>query len=214
MWDKRTGKPVHNAIVWQCRRTAPRCDTLKKRRATAAFFRKRTGLPIDAYFSATKIEWLLKNVPGARARARRGDIIFGTTDTWILWKLTGGATHATDYTNASRTMCFNIGRLEWDAAILRKFGIPKKILPEVKRSSGIFGHTIKIGRLPAGIPIAGVAGDQQAALFGQACFEPGTMKNTYGTGCFVLLNAGKKKPVSKYGRSATDLFTAFSYGRP
>ena len=203
MWDARTGRPVHNAIVWQCRRTAGRCDELKKTKGASGFFRQRTGLPIDAYFSATKIEWMLKNVPGIRARAKRGEICFGTTDSWILWKLTGGQVHATDYTNASRTMCFNIARLEWDDAILKKFRIPKDILPAVKRSSGIFGHTVKIGRLPAGVPISGVAGDQQAALFGQACFEPGTMKNTYGTGCFVLLNMGKKKLVSKYGLITT-----------
>ncbi len=203
MWDKRTGRPVHNAIVWQCRRTAPRCDELKKNKRAAAFFTQRTGLPIDAYFSATKIEWLLKNVPGLMARARRGEVLFGTTDSWILWKLTGGRAHATDYTNASRTMCFNIEKLEWDREILKKFGIPPRILPEVKKSSGLFGLTVKIGRLPAGIPISGIAGDQQAALFGQACFEPGTMKNTYGTGCFVLMNAGKKRPVSKRGLIVT-----------
>ncbi|MDD5429017.1 MAG: glycerol kinase GlpK [Candidatus Omnitrophica bacterium] len=203
MWDARTGKPVHNAIVWQCRRTSGRCDEIKKTKGANEFFKERTGLPIDAYFSATKIEWILKNVPGAMARAKRGEICFGTTDSWVLWKLTGGKVHATDYTNASRTMCFNIGRLEWDRAILRKFSIPEKILPEVKRSSGLFGYTAKIGRLPAGIPITGVAGDQQAALFGQTCFDPGTMKNTYGTGCFVLMNAGRKRPVSKYGLITT-----------
>jgi glycerol kinase len=203
IWDRRTGKPVHNAIVWQCRRTAPRCDSLKKNRATAAFFKKRTGLPIDAYFSATKIEWLLKNVPGLRGRAGRGEVLFGTADSWILWKLTGGRSHATDYTNASRTMCFNIEKLAWDNDILRKFGIPKKIMPEVRRSSGIFGRTARLGRLPAGIPISGIAGDQQAALFGQACFEPGTIKNTYGTGLFILLNAGSKRPVSKHGLITT-----------
>lgn len=203
MWDRRTGRPVHNAIVWQCRRTAPRCDALKKNAATARFFRERTGLPIDAYFSATKIEWILKNVPGVAARARRGEILFGTTDTWILWKLTAGASHATDYTNASRTMCYNIGRLEWDKDILKIFDIPERILPEAGKSSSPFGRTAAIGRLPSGIPITGVAGDQQAALFGQACFEPGTMKNTYGTGCFVLLNAGKKRPVSRHGLIVT-----------
>jgi len=202
MWDSRTGSPLHRAIVWQCRRTAGRCDELKKR-GQAAFFKRRTGLPIDAYFSATKIEWLLNNVPGIRAKAKKGQVSFGTTDSWILWKLTGGRVHATDYTNASRTMCFNIERLEWDDDILKKFKIPRSILPEVKRSSGTFGRTVRIGRLPAGIPIAGIAGDQQAALFGQACFEPGTMKNTYGTGCFVLMNAGRKRPVSKHGLITT-----------
>ncbi|MGD2278510.1 MAG: glycerol kinase GlpK [Candidatus Omnitrophota bacterium] len=202
IWDKRTGKPVHNAIVWQCRRTAPRCDALKKK-GESSFFKKRTGLPIDAYFSATKIEWILKNAPGALRKAKEGRLCFGTTDTWVLWKLTGGASHATDYTNASRTMLFNIVKLKWDDAILKKFGIPKSILPEVKPSSGVFGKTVKTGKLPAGIPISGIAGDQQAALFGQTCFSPGEMKNTYGTGCFVLLNAGKKRPVSKHGLIVT-----------
>jgi len=202
IWDKVTGKPVYNAIVWQCRRTAPRCDELRKR-GESEFFRKNTGLPIDAYFSATKIEWILNNVPGALLKASRGRLLFGTTDTWVLWKLTKGAAHATDYTNASRTMLFNIERLEWDGAILKKFGIPRKILPAVKVSSGIFGITTKQGRLPAGIPIAGIAGDQQAALFGQACLEPGTMKNTYGTGCFLLFNTGKKRVVSKHGLITT-----------
>ena len=203
LWDKDTGRPVHNAIVWQCRRTAPRCDELKKRKDRADFFKKRTGLPIDAYFSATKIEWILKNVPGAMAKARAGRILFGTTDTWILWKLTGGRVHATDYTNASRTMLFNIESLKWDSDILKYFKIPKAILPVVKRSSGIFGRTIKTGGLPAGIPISGIAGDQQAALFGQTCFDPGEIKNTYGTGSFILLNAGKRRPVSKHGLITT-----------
>jgi len=203
MWDAGTGRPVHNAIVWQCRRTAGRCDKLKKEKGAANFFRKRTGLPIDAYFSATKIEWILKNVPGACAAASDGRLLFGTTDAWVLWKLTGGRVHATDYTNASRTMCFNINTLRWDETILKKFGIPPQILPEVKKSSGEFGRTVNLGRLPAGIPISGVAGDQQAALFGQVCFNPGTMKNTYGTGAFVLLNAGKKRPVSKHGLIVT-----------
>lgn len=202
IWDRETGKPVYNAIVWQCRRTADRCDKLKKK-GEAEFFRKKTGLPIDAYFSATKIEWILKNVKGALSKAQKGQLCFGTTDTWILWKLTGGNTHATDYTNASRTMLFNIDKLKWDADILRKFYIPASILPEVKKSSGIFGRTIAIGKLPAGIPITGIAGDQQAALFGQMCFEPGSMKNTYGTGCFALFNTGKKRLVSKYGLITT-----------
>jgi len=202
LWDKDTGKPVYNAIVWQCRRTTARCDELK-RKGEASFFKRETGLPIDAYFSATKIEWILKNVPGVLKKARAGKILFGTTDTWILWKLSGGRIHATDYTNASRTMLFNIEKLKWDDRILRKFGIPKDILPEVKRSSGIFGSTSNIGVLAAGIPIAGIAGDQQAALFGQACFKPGEMKNTYGTGSFILLNTGKKRPVSKYGLITT-----------
>lgn len=201
IWDRNTGRSVYNAIVWQCRRTAARCDQLKKKEA--ALFRKKTGLPIDAYFSATKIEWILKNVPGALVKAKRGELCFGTTDAWVLWKLTGGRVHATDYTNASRTMLFNIEKLKWDGEILKKFGIPKNMLPEVKKSSGIFGETARIGNLPAGIPVTGVAGDQQAALFGQACFEPGTMKNTYGTGCFILLNAGKKRPSSQHGLIVT-----------
>jgi len=203
LWDAKTGRPVHNAIVWQCRRTASRCDELKKRKKVSEFIKKRTGLPIDAYFSATKIEWILKNVPGAMALAKAGKILFGTTDSWILWKLTGGRTHATDYTNASRTMLFNIDSLKWDDEILKYFKIPKNILPGVKRSSGIFGRTIKTGILPAGIPISGIAGDQQAALFGQTCFDPGQIKSTYGTGSFILLNAGKHRPISKHGLVTT-----------
>jgi len=203
LWDKDTGRPVYNAIVWQCRRTASRCGRLKAIKGEREFFRKRTGLPIDAYFSATKIEWILKNVEGAFKKAKSGKLLFGTTDTWILWKLTGGKIHATDYTNASRTMLFNIEKLKWDKDILLKFKIPEQILPDVKKSSGVFGSTIKIGKLPAGIPISGIAGDQQAALFGQACFELGTMKNTYGTGCFILLNTGKKKTISRHGLITT-----------
>ncbi|MBN1793991.1 MAG: glycerol kinase GlpK [Candidatus Omnitrophica bacterium] len=203
IWDKETGRPVYNAIVWQCRRTAPRCERLKKTKDMTRFFRKRTGLPVDAYFSATKIEWILNNISGAMRKAREGRLLFGTTDTWILWKLTNGTVHATDYTNASRTMLFNIETLKWDGAILKKFGIPRKILPRVMRSSGIFGVTAKRGRLPAGIPIAGIAGDQQAALFGQACFEPGTMKNTYGTGCFLLFHTGAKRVTSRHGLITT-----------
>lgn len=203
IWDRETGRPVYNAIVWQCRRTAGRCEELKKKKGEAEFFRKRTGLPIDAYFSATKIEWILENVPGALKRAQQGRLLFGTTDSWILWKLTGGSVHATDYTNASRTMLFNIKKLEWDNAVLKKFRIPKQILPRVKQSSSFFGKTITIKKLPAGIPISGIAGDQQAALFGQACFNPGSMKNTYGTGCFILLNTGKKCVFSKYGLITT-----------
>jgi len=201
-WDRDTGKPVYNAIVWQCRRTAPRCDELKKK-GESYFFKSRTGLPIDAYFSATKIEWILENVPGALSKAKNGKIIFGTTDSWILWKLTGGQVHATDYTNASRTMLFNIEEKAWDEVILKKFGIPEKILPQVRESSGVFGKTVKIGALPAGIPISGIAGDQQAALFGQACFKAGEVKNTYGTGSFILLNTGNKRPVSKHGLITT-----------
>ena len=203
IWDKDTGTPVYRAIVWQCRRTAARCYSLRRKPGMADFFRDRTGLPIDAYFSATKIEWILKEVPGAMKKASSGKLLFGTTDSWVLWKLTGGKIHATDYTNASRTMLFNIGRLQWDRDILKMFKIPAAILPDVKRSSGIFGLTVKIGRLRAGIPIAGVAGDQQAALFGQACFSAGTIKNTYGTGAFMLLNTGKKRIVSKHGLITT-----------
>ncbi|MBU0672402.1 MAG: glycerol kinase GlpK [Candidatus Margulisbacteria bacterium] len=196
VWDKKTGKPIYNAIVWQCRRTAARCEELK-RKGLANFIRQRTGLPIDAYFSGTKIEWLLKKVK------RKDDLCFGTTDSWILWKLTGGKSHATDFTNASRTMLFNIGKKKWDKDMLKIFKIPEAILPKVLPSSGSFGQTVKVGRLPAGIPIAGIAGDQQAALFGQTCFAPGTSKNTYGTGCFVLLNTGKKRINSKHGLITT-----------
>ena len=203
IWDRATGKPVYNAIVWQCRRTAQRCNQLKRTKGEQEFFRANTGLPIDAYFSATKIEWILKNVKGARAMAMKGQLAFGTTDSWVLWKLTNGKVHATDYTNASRTMLFNINTLKWDERILKRFKIPRSLLPEVKRSSGEFGRTVRIAGLPAGIPITGIAGDQQAALFGQACFNPGEMKNTYGTGAFLLLNTGRKRPVSRSGLITT-----------
>lgn len=202
VWDRATGKPVHNAIVWQCRRTAARCDRLKKA-GDGKVITRRTGLPIDAYFSATKIEWILTNVPGAMARARKGRLLFGTPDTWILWNLTGGRSHMTDPTNASRTMLYAIGRKAWDRDLCATFRVPASMLPTVKPSSGMFGVTVRTGRLPAGIPITGIAGDQQAALFGQACFEPGTVKNTYGTGCFILLNAGKRRPVSRHGLITT-----------
>jgi len=203
IWDKVTGKPIYNAIVWQCRRTADRCNKLKKDKKFLNLVKNKTGLPIDAYFSATKIEWMLKNIKEAKQLAKEGRLLFGTTDTWILWKLTGGKSHATDYTNASRTMLFNIDKLAWDEQLLKKFDIPKEILSQVKESSGNFGQTIQIGKLPANIPITGIAGDQQAALFGQTCFEPGTIKNTYGTGCFILLNAGKKRPKSQKGLITT-----------
>ncbi len=203
VWDRFTGKPVYPAIVWQCRRTASRCEMLNKMPGMKKFVSKRTGLPIDAYFSATKIEWILRNVPGASRKAAQGRLVFGTTDTWILWNLTAGAVHATDYTNASRTMLFNINDLEWDSSILDKFDIPASVLPSVKRSSGLFGFTAVTGRLPAGIPISGIAGDQQAALFGQACFSPGTVKNTYGTGAFMLMNIGKKIVFSENGLITT-----------
>jgi len=203
LWDRKTGKPVYNAIVWQCRRTADRCYSLMRSKGKRAFIKKRTGLPIDAYFSATKIEWIMKNVPGVYVKAKKGRIAFGTADAWILWKLTGGKVHATDYTNASRTMLFNINDLRWDKDIMRLFGVPLSILPEVKNSSGLFGYTVKTGNIPSGIPISGIAGDQQAALFGQACFTPGAIKNTYGTGCFVLINTGNKRFFSKNGLITT-----------
>jgi len=203
VWDKDTGEPVYNAIVWQCRRTAERCSLLNAISGEPEFFRSRTGLPIDAYFSATKIEWILENIPSVREKAQQGKLIFGTTDTWLLWKLTGGKVHATDFTNASRTMLFNIERLAWDDELLERFGIPQSMLPEPRPSSGVTGHTVEQGALPSGIPIAGIAGDQQAALFGQACFKPGTMKNTYGTGSFALMNTGKKRPVSNHGLIVT-----------
>jgi glycerol kinase len=199
VWDKNTGKPVHNAIVWQCRRTADRCEKIKKDKQLAAYIKRTTGLPVDAYFSATKIEWILKRTEALKAE----DLKFGTTDSWVLWKLTGGTEHATDYTNASRTMLFDIKKKQWDKKLLRFFKIPESVLPQVKRSSGLFGKTVKTGRLPAGIPISGIAGDQQAALFGQACFNPGDVKNTYGTGCFMLLNTGKKFRISRAGLITT-----------
>ena len=203
LWDRQTGKPVSRAIVWQCRRTADRCNQLKAKKGMAELFRKKTGLPIDAYFSGTKVEWILKNVPRAKALAKSNRLLFGNTDAWVLWKLTGGRSHSTDYTNASRTLLFNIDQLAWDDEILKLFKIPKNILPQAQPSSGLFGKTVKIGKLPAGIPITGIAGDQQAALFGQTCFAPGSIKNTYGTGCFVLLNSGKKRPSSKHGLIVT-----------
>jgi len=202
VWDRRTGRPVARAIVWQCRRTAGRCRELRGQRGTVRLVRERTGLPIDAYFSATKAEWILDR-GGLRERAERGRLAFGTTDSWVLWKLTGGASHATDPTNASRTMLYDIRRLAWDEDLLRLFGIPPGVLPEVRPSSGEFGRTVRLGRLPAGVPVMGVAGDQQAALFGQAGFRPGAIKNTYGTGAFILLNTGRKAVASKHGLITT-----------
>jgi glycerol kinase len=202
VWDRNTGRPVCNAIVWQCRRTAGRCREIGSDETAVGLIRDRTGLPVDPYFSATKAEWILDR-GGRRARARRGRLAFGTTDSWILWNLTGGRAHATDYTNASRTMLFDIDRLRWDDDLLGLFGIPKASLPEVLPSSGGFGRTAKIGRLPSGIPVTGIAGDQQAALFGQACFDPGTVKNTYGTGCFILLNTGRRRVSSRQGLITT-----------
>ena len=201
LWDKKTGEPVYNAIVWQCRRTADMIEELK-RDGFDGKIRERTGLIPDAYFSASKIAWILKNVPGAREKAEAGELLFGTVDTWLIWNLTKGAVHVTDYTNASRTMLFDIHRLRWDEEILARFGIPASILPEVKPSSCVYGHT-DASVLGGEIPIAGAAGDQQAALFGQCCFEQGEVKNTYGTGCFLLMNTGTDAIESKSGLLTT-----------
>jgi len=202
VWDRATGTPIHRAIVWQCRRTAERCDRLRAD-GLEALVRERTGLVIDAYFSGTKIQWVLDAVAGARARAERGELAFGTVDTWLLWKLTGGRVHATDVSNASRTMCLNLGTGDWDGDMLRVLEIPRAVLPAVMPSAGVFGETTDLGWLPAGIPVAGIAGDQQAALFGQACFTPGAAKNTYGTGCFLLLNTGETPVTSRHGLITT-----------
>lgn len=202
LWDKETGRPVHKAIVWQCRRTAGYCDELKKL-GMAEFFRSKTGLVLDAYFSATKLRWLLDNVIGARERAEKGEVLFGTVDSWIIWKLTGGKVHVTDYSNASRTMLFNIHTLKWDEEILRVLKIPQQILPEVKPSSHVYGYTDSklFGRE---VPIAGAGGDQQCALFGQTCFERGEVKNTYGTGGFMLMNTGTS-PVNSHNGLVTTI---------
>lgn len=201
IWDKNTGRPIYNAIVWQCRRTSEYCDSLKAKGLTD-FFRNKTGLVIDAYFSATKIKWILDNVEGARERAEKGELLFGTVETWLIWKLTGGAAHVTDYSNASRTMLFNINTLEWDDDILKELDIPKCILPKVVMSSEVYGETSPVF-FGAPIKVAGAAGDQQAALFGQTCFEKGNVKNTYGTGCFMLMNIGDKPIFSKNGLVTT-----------
>ena len=201
VWDKSTGEPVYNAIVWQCRRTSEYCDTLKDKGLTDKF-REKTGLIIDAYFSGTKIKWILDNVPGARNKAENGQLLFGTIDSWLMWKLSGGSIHATDYTNAGRTMIYNIFDLEWDQELLDILDIPKSMLPKVNPSSGIFGYTMP-ELLGERIPISGVAGDQQAALFGQCCFEKGDVKNTYGTGCFLLMNIGNKPVISDNGLITT-----------
>lgn len=202
LWDKETGRPVHKAIVWQCRRTAGYCDELKKL-GMAEFFRSKTGLVLDAYFSATKLRWLLDNVIGARERAEKGELLFGTVDSWIIWKLTGGKVHVTDYSNASRTMLFNIHTLKWDEEILRVLKIPQQILPEVKPSSHVYGYTDS--KLFGGeVPIAGAGGDQQCALFGQTCFERGEVKNTYGTGGFMLMNTGTA-PVNSHNGLVTTI---------
>lgn len=200
VWDKDTGIPIYNAIVWQCRRTADMCEELKKDEEFSNYVRQATGLLIDAYFSATKIKWILDNVEGAREKAENGRLLFGTVDTWLLWKLTDGKVHITDCTNASRTMLFNINTLKWDRHILERLDIPECMLPEVKNSSEIYGYTDKFG---SKIPIAGIAGDQQAALFGQLCFEKGDVKNTYGTGNFILMNTGDKPSVSQNGLITT-----------
>ena len=201
LWDKRNGKPIYHAIVWQCRRTAPYCDSLQEQGYTEKI-REKTGLLIDAYFSATKIRWILQNVPEAKALAESGNLLFGTIDTWLIWNLTGGQVHATDYSNASRTMLFNIHTLEWDTELLDLLEIPRSILPEVRPSSGIFGSTLPL-LFGESIPIAGAAGDQQSALFGQACFSPGTAKNTFGTGGFLLMNTGEKPVFSQNGLVTT-----------
>ena len=189
VWDKNTGKPIYNAIVWQCRRTAEICEELKEK-GLAGIFRKKTGLVLDAYFSATKLKWILDNVAGSRERAKKGELLFGTIDTWILWNLSEEKVHVTDFSNASRTMMFNIHDLQWDDEILEILNIPGCMLPEVKNSSEIYAYTDEMYFDKNAIPIAAIAGDQQAALFGQTCFYPGMLKNTYGTGCFLLMNTG------------------------
>ena len=202
VWDRKTGRPIHNAIVWQCRRTAEACEALKKR-GLADRLRAKTGLVLDAYFSATKIQWILEHVPGARAAARRGDLLCGTVDTWLAWKLSGGEAHVTDFTNAARTLLFDIHALRWDEELLDLFGIPAAMLPQAVPSSG----RAAVCRLPefgsAEIPLAGMAGDQQAALFGQGCFAPGQAKSTYGTGCFLLMNTGGEAVLSRQGLLTT-----------
>lgn len=201
VWDKKTGKPVYNAIVWQCRRTAGMCDEIKAQGLTDVI-RSKTGLVVDAYFSATKVQWILKNVPGVMEKAKRGEIAFGTVDSWLIWNLTGGKVHATDVSNASRTMLFNINDLRWDEEFLDMFGVPRSVLPEVFPSSYVYGVTEK-EIFGVKIPIAADIGDQQAALFGQMCVRPGTMKNTYGTGCFILMNIGNKPVFSRSGLLTT-----------
>lgn len=201
LWDRATGQPLHHAIVWQDRRTASICDALTAR-GLAAHVKQHTGLVIDAYFSGTKLHWLLENIPGARARAARGELCFGTIDSWLVYKLSGGKLHITDVTNASRTMLFDIRQRQWDERMLQELDIPRAVLPEVKSSSEIYGHTDP-ALFGAAIPIAGIAGDQHAALFGQACFEPGMAKNTYGTGCFMLMNTGTQFVPSDHGLLTT-----------
>ncbi|EGR0902480.1 glycerol kinase GlpK [Vibrio parahaemolyticus] len=202
VWNKETGKPVYNAIVWQCRRTADICEDLKNR-GLEDYVRDNTGLVLDPYFSGTKVKWILDNVEGAREDAEAGKLLFGTVDTWLVWKMTQGRVHVTDYTNASRTMLFNINDLCWDQKLLDEMGIPASMMPEVKRSSEIYGKTNIGGKGGTRIPIAGIAGDQQAALYGQMCVEAGQAKNTYGTGCFLLMNTGQEKVTSKNGLLTT-----------
>jgi glycerol kinase len=202
VWDRATGRPIARAIVWQDRRTTERCAALR-RAGFEPLVRRRTGLVLDPYFSATKLEWLLGHVRGARARARAGRLAFGTVDSWLLWKLTDGAVHATDPTNASRTMLYDIRRRRWDPELLERFGVPASLLPAVLPSSGLFGVTSGVRGLPDGIPISGIAGDQQAALFGQGCVAPGQSKNTYGTGCFLLLHTGARAVTSRAGLITT-----------
>ena len=206
VWEKATGKPAYNAIVWQCRRTASICDELKAR-GLEQYIRDNTGLVVDAYFSGTKVKWILDNVEGARDRAKKGELLFGNVDTWLIWNLTRGKVHVTDYSNASRTMLFNIKDLQWDHKILAEMDIPACMLPEVKPSSCVYGETDPQTFGDAAIPISGDAGDQQAALFGQACFSDGMAKNTYGTGCFMLMNTGEKRVPSKNG-----LLTTIAWG--
>ncbi len=206
VWEKSTGKPVYNAIVWQCRRTSEICDELKEK-GYEKLIKDKTGLILDAYFSATKIKWILDNIEGAREKAENGELLFGTVDTWLIWNLTRGKVHVTDYTNAARTMLYNIKELKWDDEILEILDIPKSMLPDVKPSSYIYGHTDEGMLSGAQIPIAGCAGDQQAALFGQTCFEEGSAKNTYGTGCFMLMNTGENIVESKHG-----LLTTIAWG--
>ena len=203
VWDKETGEPVCNAIVWQCRRTAPICQELLADKELAAYIQENTGLLVDAYFSATKLKWILDTIPGARQRARQGELLFGTVDTWLIWKLTGGAVHVTDYTNASRTMLYNIRELRWDKRICDALDIPMEMLPEVRGCSEVYG-TANIQGVE--VPVCGCAGDQQAALFGQTCFEAGEAKNTYGTGCFLLMNTGREAR-----RSANNLLTTVGW---
>ncbi|HEX8588269.1 glycerol kinase GlpK [Pseudomonas sp.] len=196
VWEKDTGRPIYNAVVWQCRRSTEICQQLK-RDGLEDYIRDTTGLVIDPYFSGSKLKWILDHVEGSRERARRGELLFGTIDSWLIWKFTGGKVHVTDYTNASRTMMFNIHTLEWDQRMLDVLGVPREMLPEVKSSSEVYGHS------KSGIAIAGIAGDQQSALFGQMCVEPGQAKNTYGTGCFLLMNTGKKAVKSSHGMLTT-----------